>query len=197
MFGFPLSNACLYLRNPSTAVSTRTRKQVCLKWSSARNHWLCFRVLMCDCGPWRGPITFDINITESVWCLCTDVCVSRIRDATCTYVHKAVKHSQSWFCKEMQKPPVLVLLTDPASSILAGFHMLWGLTPLSITLTAITVCMNCSLYYLASVKKIEVLTSWTEYSCGMVSQGPGGSGGFCDDTFLTSCHLWCVFSCPE
>ena len=25
--------------------------------------------------------------------------------------------------------------------------------------------MNCSLYYLASVKKIEVLTSWTEYSC--------------------------------
>lgn len=31
---------------------------------------------------------------------------------------------KSWFCKEIQKPPVLVLLTDPASSILVGFHML-------------------------------------------------------------------------
>ena len=62
----------------------------------------------------------------------------------------------------MQEPPVLVLRTGPAS-ILVSFHVRWGLTPLSITLTTITVRMNCSLDYLAS---------WTEYSCGMVSQGP-------------------------
>lgn len=112
MFGSPLSSACPHLRNPSTAVSTRTRKQVCLKRSSARNHWLCFGVRMCDCGPWQGPVTFDTNITESVWVVVhRRVCVSKIRDATCAYIHKAVTHSQSWFCKEMQKPPVLVLAT--------------------------------------------------------------------------------------
>lgn len=55
---------------------------------------------------------------------------------------------------------------------LVSFHMLWRLTPLSVTLTTITVRTNCSLDYLASVKKIEVLTSCIEYSCGMVSQGP-------------------------
>lgn len=62
----------------------------------------------------------------------------------------------------MQEPPVLVLRTGPAS-ILVSFHVRWGLTPLSITLTTITVRMNCSLDYLAS---------WTEYSCETVSQGP-------------------------
>ena len=138
MFGSPLSSAYRHLRNPSTAVSTRTQKQVCLKRSSAGNHWLCFGVCMCDCGPWQGPVTFDTNITESVWVLVhRHVCVSKIRDATCAYIHKAVTHSQSWFCQEMQKPPVLVLLTDPASPIwlvftcFEGWHHYQSLWPLS------------------------------------------------------------------
>lgn len=136
MFGSPLSSACPHLRNPSTAVSTRTWKQVCLKRSSAGNHWLCFGVRMCDCGPWQGPVTFDTNITESVWVLVhRRVCVSKIRDAT--YTKQSHTHSHGFAKKCRSLLCLCLLLTDPASSIWLvftcseGWHHYQLLWPLS------------------------------------------------------------------